>query len=430
MTKLKYNNSIFSLGMGIVLLIMSIILFIGKGMFYKASVELIIFIFFLMVIIDLGNLAVKWKEINKNKRNGLLFKFFFHFGSCLIFVIIPNFVYGLVPMMFSIYLCLIGISQIVMCLVEVFNGDFIKFSQLFIAFVCFGIAVPVFMDPVMKLDNFTICLATYMMLLSVYYFYDFMKFIVPIKTKDRLKRRVRITLPKIVEAIIPYSVMEEINRNLDVRKTSTYSFNKIENSDLSILIHTSNRGFNRVGHMDIYFEGNVISYGNYDEGSRWFKQFFGDGVLFVTSSKVNYINFCIDNSKKTVFEFGIVLTDRQKVMIRKRIEEIMENTVSWNHKSDKRYNNGDSYAGRLYKKTKAKFYKFKKGKYRTYYVLGTNCCYLVDDILGKGGMDILSINGIITPGTYYNYLNRELKLKNSNVVSKSVYNFDNRPKTS
>lgn len=428
MTKLKYNNSIFSLGMGIVLLIMSIILFIGKGMFYKASVELIIFIFFLMVIIDLGNLAVKWKEINKNKRNGLLFKFFFHFGSCLIFVIIPNFVYGLVPMMFSIYLCLIGISQVVMCLVEVFNGDFIKFSQLFIAFTCFGIAVPVFMDPVMKLDNFTICLATYMMLLSVYYFYDFMKFIVPIKTKDRLKRRVRITLPKIVEAIIPYSVMEEINRNLDVRKTSTYSFNKIENSDLSILIHTSNRGFNRVGHMDIYFEGNVISYGNYDEGSRWFKQFFGDGVLFVTSSKANYINFCIDNSKKTVFEFGIVLTDRQKVMIRKRIEEIMENTVSWNYKLDKRYNNGDSYAGRLYKKTKAKFYKFKKGKYRTYYVLGTNCCYLVDDILGKGGMDILSINGIITPGTYYDYLNRELKLKNSNVVSKSVYNFDNRPK--
>lgn len=428
MIKLKYNNSIFSLLMGIVLLVMSIILFVGKGMFYKASVELIIFIFFIMVIIDLGNLAVKWKEVNKDKRNGLLFKLFFHFGSCLIFVVIPNFVYGLVPMMFSIYLCLIGISQIVMCLVEVFNGDFIKFSQLLIAFVCFGIAVPVFMDPVMKLDNFTDCLATYMMLLSIYYFYDFIKFIVPIKTKNRLKRRVRITLPKIVEAIIPYSVMEEINRNLDVRKTNTYSFNKVENSDLSILIHTSNRGFNRVGHMDIYFEGNVISYGNYDEGSRWFKQFFGDGVLFVTSDKVNYINFCIDNSKKTVFEFGIVLTDRQKVMIRKRIDEIMGNTVSWDHKSDKGYNNGDSYAGRLYKKTKAKFYKFKKGKYRTYYVLGTNCCYLVDDILGKGGMDILSINGIITPGTYYEYLNRELKLKNSNVVSKSVYNFANRPK--
>lgn len=425
--KKGYDNSIFSLIMGILLIIMSIILFVGRGMFYRASVELIIFIFFIMIIIDIGNLAVRWRSVNKNKRVDLLYRLFFHLGTCIIFIIIPNFVYGLVPMFFSIYLCLIGLSQIVMCLVEIFNGDFIKFSQLIIAFVCFGIAVPIFLDPVMKLDNFTMCLATYMVLLSVYYFYDFIKSILSIGTKNKLKRRIRITLPKIIEAIIPYSVMEEINRNLDVRKTISYSFKMVDKSDLSILIHTSNRGFNKVGHMDIYFEGNVISYGNYDEGSRWLKQFFGDGVLFITSNKDSYINFCIDNSKKTVFEFGIVLTDRQKLKIRKRIEEIMTNTVSWNHKDDKGYNDGDSYAGRLYKKTKAKFYKFKKGKYRTYYVLGTNCCYLVDDILGKGGMDILSINGIITPGTYYNYLNRELKLKNSNVVLKNIYNFDNRP---
>ena len=54
--------------------------------------------------------------------------------------------------------------------------------------------------------------------------------------------------------------------------------------------------------------------------------------------------------------------------------------------------------------------------------MGSNCCYLVDDILGNSGMDILSINGIITPGTYYNYFNKELSLKNSNVVSKNIYN--------
>ena len=41
-------------------------------------------------------------------------------------------------------------------------------------------------------------------------------------------------------------------------------------------------------------------------------------------------------------------------------------------------------------------------------------------------MDILSINGIITPGTYYDYLNRALKLKRSNVISKEIYNFDRK----
>ena len=181
-----------------------------------------------------------------------------------------------------------------------------------------------------------------------------------------------------------------------------------------------------MGHIDIYFDGKVISYGNYDEGSRRFKDFFGDGVLFITDKRDEYINFCIDNSKKTLFTFGISLTKKQKEQVQKRIAELIDNTFLWDYQSDKKYNNGSSYAAKLYKKTKASFYKFKKGKYKTYFILGTNCCFLADDIIGCSGMDILSINGIITPGTYYDYLNRFLGLKNSNVVSKDIYNSDHR----
>ena len=158
------------------------------------------------------------------------------------------------------------------------------------------------------------------------------------------------------------------------------------------------------------------------------REFFGDGVLFIVDSKASYINFCIDHSKKTIFEFGIKLTEEQKKRVRERIDELCKMAVKWNHKEDKRYNAGASYAGSLYKKTKAKFYKFEKGNYHTYYVLGSNCCHLVDDIVGKSGMDILSINGIITPGTYYDYLNRGLKQARSNVISKVVYNASNRAK--
>ena len=367
------------------------------------------------------NLVVKWKD--SKKREKLIGSSIFHLGTCLLFSVIPNLFYGIVPVLFSIYLCLIGISQFVMCFVVARNGEFIKISQFLIGLVCFSVAIPIFINPVMKLDRFVIVIACYMGLLGIYYVYDFIMLVIPIRFKNRLKRRIRITLPKIVEAIIPYSVMLEINRNLEVREVSSYSYEKIDKKyNLNILIHTSNRGVNRMGHMDIYFEGKVISYGNYDEGSRFGKEFFGDGVLFVASNKNDYINFCIDNSKKTIFDFGIVLTDEQKDRVRKRIDELYLNTVSWNYKDDKRYNNGNSYASKLYKKTNAKFYKFTKGKYRTYFVLGTNCCYLVDDIVGKSGMDILSINGIITPGTYYDYLNRKLNDKHSNVVSKEVYN--------
>ena len=43
-------------------------------------------------------------------------------------------------------------------------------------------------------------------------------------------------------------------------------------------------------------------------------------------------------------------------------------------------------------------------------------------------MDILSINGIITPGTYYDYLNRAFKRKNSNIIYKEIYNKERRAK--
>ena len=421
----KYYNSTSSLVMGIVLTILSIVLLVGKNEVYRAIVHLIILLFFIRFLFDIIYLFFKRKEVDKRKE--LFISMLFHLGTCLIFLIIPNLFYGFVPVLFSLYLSLIGVVQFVMCCLEIKNGGRSIVSQFFIGVISFFIAIPILINPVMKLDTFIICIGIYTLLLGFYYLYDFIVFIVPIRAKNRLKRRIRITLPKIVEAIIPYSVMVDINRNLEVRKTVSYASLKANRaSDLDILVHTSNRGFNKMGHIDIFFEGKVISYGNYDEGSRFFRQFFGDGVLFIAKSKEKYINFCIDNSKKTVFDFGILLTEVQKNRIRQRIDELCANTVKWNHKTDKYYNNGNSYAGRLYKKTKAKFYKFKKGKYRTYFVMGTNCCYLADDILGKSGMDILSINGIITPGTYYDYLNRELKQKNSNVISKAVYNFENR----
>lgn len=421
----KYYSFTNSLIKAIALLLLSIVLLLGKSQVYLTIVHFVILVFLLQFILDIGRLVFYKK--NKKKRNDLISSMIFHLGTCIVFLIIPNLVYGLAPMMFSMYLLLIGMAQFVMCWVEVINGEFIRFRHIFIGIVCLIVVLPIFINPVMKLDRFIICIATYVFLLGSYYLYDSIMLLIPLRAKNRLKRKIRITLPKIVEAIIPYSVMVEINRNLAVKGTRRYSTSKDNrDSDLNILIHTSNRGFNRMGHIDIYFEGKVISYGNYDEGSRYFKELFGDGVLFVANSKAHYINFCIDNSKKTVFDFGIVLTEEQKKRVRKRIDELFDNVVKWNHKDDKKYNKGNSYAAKLYKRTKAKFYKFKKGKYRTYFILGTNCCYLADDILGKSGMDILSINGIITPGTYYDYLDRELRVKNSNVISKDVYNFDNR----
>lgn len=425
--KEKYYDSTSSLLIGIIFIGLGIVLLIGKEQLYCYMIDIMVFVFLARTFLNIVRFFFRKQSLKESRWN--VISTFFHLVICLVFVFIPSFSIGIIPFIFASYLLAIGLSQFVMCFICIINGEFLKVTQVLMGLVYLGIALPIFFSPVSKLDVFLKCFSFYVLLLGGTFVYDFIANILSLKTRNRLKRKIRVTLPKVVEAVIPYAVMREINRNLDVKKNYCYSYcydKRNETSDLEILIHTSNRGFNRMGHIDIYFEGKVMSYGNYDEGSRFCRDVFGDGVLFVTDKKEEYINFCIDNSKKTIFDFGIKLTERQKKQVRKRIDELLSNTTFWDYKSDKKYNHGRSYAAKLYRKTGATFYKFKKGKYKLYFILGTNCCFLVDDVVGNSGMDILSINGVITPGTYYDFLNRELNLKNSNVISKEIYNFERR----
>lgn len=423
--KEKYYDLTTSLIMGITFIILAIFLIIGKVNAYQELISIIIFILMSNSLIKLIRLILR-KQDNKNNTFLLCI---FNLLVSLIFLILPEFIYGLAPFIFSIYLIMIALTQYIMCYLEIKNKENLGIKQFLLGSIYLSVSIPIIIYPIGNIKNFLTCLSIYILFLGISFIWDAIIQVIPHRTKDNLKRKIRITLPKIVEAIIPYSVMIEINRNLEVEGKNTYTYYNKSNKDvnLNVLIHTSNRGFNRMGHIDIYFNNKVISYGCYDEGSRLIKELFGDGVLFTLNSKEKYINFCIDNSKKTIFDFGIHLNKKEYNEVEKRIEELLKNTVIWNHTKDKKYKNGTSYAGRLYKKTKATFYKFKSGKYKTYFVLGTNCCFLADDILGKSGMDILSINGIITPGTYYDYLNRALKKKTSNVIYKEIYNKDRRP---
>ena len=423
--KEKYYEFTTTFAMGIIFLFVGMILAIGKDDLYQSIISTIIFLLWGNAFVQLVRLY--FRHQSKEKKKKALISCLFHLILCLFFALLPDFILGLAPILFSLYLTILGISQYIMGYLEIKTKENFGVRYFLLGCIYLAIAIPIILSPLGKIDNFLICLVIYAIFLGLSFIWDALIQIIPINTKNKFKRKIKITLPKIIEAIIPYRVMIDINRNLEV-KEQNYSYHNTSDKtvNLNILIHTSNRGFNRMGHIDIYFDNKVISYGCYDEGSRYVGELFGDGVLFLAKSKKEYINFCIDNSKKTIFDFGIHLTDAEKKKVALRIEELLKNTYPWNHKTDKNYRNGKSYAAKLYKRTSAKFYKFKSGKYKTYYVLGTNCCFLADDIIGKSGMDILSINGLITPGTYYDYLNRKLKGKNSNIIYKEIYNKDRR----
>ena len=82
----------------------------------------------------------------------------------------------------------------------------------------------------------------------------------------------------------------------------------------------------------------------------------------------------------------------------------------------------EDVSSQLYNDAKASFYKFQQGnEFKTYYALGTNCVKLVDTIVGKTGIDLIKVNGIITPGAYLDYLDRLYDRGDSIVVSRTLY---------
>ena len=130
--------------------------------------------------------------------------------------------------------------------------------------------------------------------------------------------------------------------------------------------------------------------------------------------------------KATIIKFGLTLNNTQKSLIEERIEDLMKRTIPHFSdaeiaeiaNSDEIY---DNYLSNLYLATKAKTYKFTKGKFKTYFVLTTNCVNVADYVLQMKNLDLLNIKGILTPGTYLEFLNNEYLSKSKIVTSRFVY---------
>ena len=78
------------------------------------------------------------------------------------------------------------------------------------------------------------------------------------------------------------------------------------------------------------------------------------------------------------------------------------------------------YGSRIYRATGAKFYKFRKGSFKHYFALGVNCVKMADTLLMASGADTV-VSGIVSPGTYFAYLNREFMRTGGRVVRRTVY---------
>ena len=434
----KFFNATYSLLIGLGLTFLGIFTLVGRKWLYINVINIFIVAVFFLSFKQLINYFIgkeKEKKVNFVKScMNILF--------CLVLSVFKNISLSILPLIFGLYLLLNSIIKLIT------GGIYFKtkangyLTESFIGIVYLLFSLSIIFSPIKNLDIVLVVLGIYILLLGINYILDFISFIIPIHVKNKLRRRMRVSLPAAVEAIIPFTVLREINYLIDKDNYDSEDFieNKKSNvePDIEVFVHTSNRGFNRMGHVDIYYGGKVISYGGYDDDSLRFFDMIGDGVVF-TTSKDKYIPFCVEHSKKTIFVFGLSLTEKQKEKINETITDLFNNLHPWespyqvalsenrkkNSKKKVNQNKYKDYASRLYQATNAEFYKFDSGKWKKYFVVGNNCSKLADYIVGKSGIDILKMYGVITPGAYYEYLNREYKKKNSMVISRKIYNNKN-----
>lgn len=427
------GNLIF---MGISLMTIGCIILYGKSHFLSIVMKIIAGAFIINGISQIISIVVRKKDNIKN--NATIGHSILNLILGVGILVLPNISLSLLSIAFALYLILNGIVKLITIYIYIRNNSRVSFGTITEIIIFFVFGVTALFSPLMHLNEILVIIAIYFFLLGMNFIKDFIMEIIPKKTKNKLKRKVRITLPVFLVTLIPHKVLKEINAYFEINDNESSNNNESNNDvgyeadksneedvDLEIFIHVTSDGIGVVGHVDLCYKGEVISYGNYDESSYKLHGMLGKGILF-TCEKEKYINFCISYSKKTLFCYGLKLSEEQKRSVEKKLNDMKSNLVGWKppivfEENKKLQNEYKDYASELYKATQADFFKFKSGKFRTYFGLNNNCVILADSVIGNSGIDILGMGGIISPGTYYEYLKNEFAKRNSIVVSKTIY---------
>ena len=354
-----------------------------------------------------------------------IFDFFVNGIMLLVFFFYPFYLRSIFGIALGLYLLLLAFVSAVSAYFYKKNGLKGAAGNLFLAAAEIVIAVFSIAFPSAAADRFRIITGIYLLFFAAYAYLDFTAQILPQSAKNKVRRRMRITLPNIFSAFIPVRIYKELKSEGLLGKNTVEG--SADDVSLEVFIHASEVFPGQMGHIDFCIGNEVFSYGNYDESSYYLGGLAGDGVAEI-AQKESYLNFCIKFSKKAVIGFGLALTEKQKTDVNAKLDEIMSEAVPWEPEAARQEKHALSsmselsdYASELYKATDAKFYKFVSGRYKTYFGFGSNCAKLGDDVLGVLGIDELSPFGIITPGKYYSYFNREYRKENSAVVMRRIY---------
>ncbi|MBU5428145.1 DUF308 domain-containing protein [Tissierella pigra] len=421
------------------------ILYLGLGVLFltqKATVifavknilNLLVILFCITAIFQI----IGFSPINKKKFTSIsrLFGFILNLTMAYIIYFKPKLIISIFPMFFGIYGFFGGIIRLLIYIQYKKNHVERRFFVVIESMILIFLGIIIMIYPLSAILPISNAIGIFFILYGISFIIDALLDGLSIEAKDSLKRRVRINLPIFMVAFIPHKILMKINKAFETEKLSLEDLiisKENTDFDLEVLIHVGDKGVSAFGHVDIWFEDRVMTYGSYDEDTYKLAGIISDGVLIEVFDKEKYIEFSQEYMGKTLFGFGLKLNKNQKKRVRDRIEDIRKNLYEWHPKSQKDEELGiipanphKDYASIVYERLKGDFYKFIKGPFKTYFALNTNCVLLADTIVGQAGIDLVKIQGLISPGAYFEYFNREFSRKNSFVISRIIYYKDGR----
>lgn len=294
--------------------------------------------------------------------------------------------------------------------------------RFILAFVTLIMAAVLILFPAGKLRLLSQVAGAYLIFYGVVTVIETMKDILSPVTQRKLLKHMSVSVPVFLSALIPQQVFLSIAALAKTDKLKTEQPEKAQNVDLEVFIYLSKSGPESLGHVDISYQGKIYSYGCHDPNNRHLFGTMGDGVLVVANREA-FLKHALKGENKTIIGYGISLTQQQKQLIEKRMEEMMQRSEQWQPEAARQDGNPEAvdYASRVYRGTQAAMYKFREGKFRTYFVFSTNCVLLADHLLRCPQLDLFNFAGIVTPGSYLSFLNDEFCREGSIVTTRTIY---------
>jgi len=328
---------------------------------------------------------------------------------------IPEMRVAMIPFVYGMWAMISAISKTMIYYVYRIDDVRPRLWPLIDAIISLGFAFVLLFDPVPSLLRLLWVAGFYLIYVGLFQVLSGMQLLTAGVLGKKINKMFRLPLPHFVAMLYPQRVLTQL-QSLGVDIKSTYL--PLQDHQLEILFHMKGKRSDNLGHVDMIYQNKVYSYGAHDPDHRYLNNSIGDGILIVSDPQA-YLDFCITQENKRMIGFVYDMDENQVRLFQERLKALMKRTKHW--KPDFGERQPLPYVQRLSEATKASFYKFKAGYLKTYFAFGTNCVELVDHFIKDKDIGLFRLNGIITPGSYFNFLNTAYQLQTDKITQRRIY---------